>query len=91
MSYDIVKVQMACCSECGAPWKVAATEETFSKKTIKEFAKMMKQGFIIKDSTLEEARLRTLYCSCSIANKALTSATQQKLNRITNLWPQKNI
>jgi hypothetical protein len=57
-----VKVQIACCPDCGAPWKMAATETTFSKETIKEFGEMMEKGFVIKSVTLEEARSMTLYC-----------------------------
>lgn len=64
-----VKCQMAVCPQCGHSWRSAATETTFDRKTSREFAKMMEQGFLIKSATLQEARATEMYCECEIWNK----------------------
>jgi len=59
---EMVKVQVAACAKCGHNIKIAATETKFDRSTTREFAKLMESGFIVKSSTLEEARSAPMYC-----------------------------
>jgi hypothetical protein len=57
-----VKVQVASCPICGNNIKVAATDITFDRRTTREFAKLMEQGYIVKSATLQEARITEMFC-----------------------------
>lgn len=50
-----MKVQVAKCN-CGKARMMAATETTFDRKTTREFAKLMENGFEIITTSLEDAR-----------------------------------
>lgn len=59
---EAVKVQVAACRKCGNNVLIACTKTTFDRPTTRQFAKLMEQGYIIKEVTLEEARTTDMYC-----------------------------
>jgi len=57
-----VKSQVAACPICGNNWLIAATKTTFSRRTSRDFAKLMEKGYVIKAVSLHEARTTEMYC-----------------------------
>jgi len=53
------RVQVAKCPTCNGPMKLAVME-MMDKDSTKEFAKLMKKGFIIDTISLDEARSATM-------------------------------
>ena len=51
-----VKVQAAIC-KCGGAIKIAVTETKFNRKTTREFAKLMEDGYEMASMTVEQARV----------------------------------